>query len=116
MYQVNLQEIRMNLKPETIAQVQAMLVADPALRAQLQSKADTASVAAAIAVAAAAKGIAISASELTAYMLDVAAKHGEMSDAELAEVAGGMPWPVMSKTCTAKNPWTHHPEPFDINR
>ena len=103
-------------KPDTISQLQAMLQADPALVAQLQSEADTASVAAVIATAAAAKGIAVTTPELTAYMHATAAKQGEMSDAELAEVAGGIAWPVMSKKCTAKNPWTHHPEPFDINR
>ena len=79
----------MSLQPETIAQIQAMLEADPTLTAQLQSAAATDSASALLATAAEAKGIAVSAPELTAYMQESAAQHSEMSEGELAEVAAG---------------------------
>ena len=79
----------MSLNPETIAQIQAMLDADAAMLARLQLTSDMASAATLLSEAAATKGIAVSAPELTAYMQESAAKHSEMSDAELAEVAAG---------------------------
>ena len=79
----------MTLKPETTAQIQAMLEADPALMAQLQSAADADNAAALLATAAAAKGITVSPTELTAHTQQAAAKHAQMSDAELEAVAGG---------------------------
>ena len=79
----------MSIKPETIAQIQAMLEADPALLAQLQSAAGADSVAALLAAAAEAKGIAVSQTELAAHAQEAAALHAQMSDAELEAVAAG---------------------------
>ena len=72
-----------------------MIQADPALVAQLQSCTDAASSAAVIAKAAAAEGIDMSEPSLVAYFEAAIAKQGAMSDAELEQVAGGMPgWAV----------------------
>ena len=79
----------MSLKPETISQLEAMIKADPALVAQLQSCTDSASSAAVIAKAAAAKGMDVSAPDVVAHFEGAAAKQGTMSDDELEQVAGG---------------------------
>ena len=81
----------MSLKPETIAQLQTLIQADPALVAQLQSCTDAASSAAVIAKAAAAKGLDVSAPDLMTHFEAATAKQGSMSDAELEQVAGGGP-------------------------
>jgi predicted ribosomally synthesized peptide with nif11-like leader len=82
----------MSLKPETIAQIQTMLQADPALLAQVQSLSQPNDAADAIAKAASAKGIEVSAAEMAAHF-ESAAPQGAMSDAELEQVAGGRtPW------------------------
>ena len=81
----------MSLKPETITQLQTLIQADPALVAQLQSCTDAASSAAVIAKAAAVKGVTVSEPDLLAHFEAAAAKQGAMSDAELEQVAGGMP-------------------------
>ena len=80
----------MSLKPETIAKLQTLIQADPALIAQLQSCADAASSAAVIAKAAAAKGMDVSAPDLATHFEAATAKQGAMSDAELEAVAGGV--------------------------
>ena len=79
----------MSLKPETIAQLQTLIQADPALIAQLLSCTDMASSAAVIAKAAAAKGVELSAPDVLAHLDAATAKQGAMSDAELEQVAGG---------------------------
>ena len=79
----------MSLKPETITQLQTMIQADPALVAQLQLCTDVASSAAVIAKAAAAKGMDVSAPDVSAHFEAATAKQGAMSDAELEQVAGG---------------------------
>ena len=79
----------MSLKPETIAQLQTLIQADPALIAQLQSCADAASSAAVIANAAAARGIDVSAPDVVAHFEASTTKQGAMSDAELEQVAAG---------------------------
>ena len=81
----------MSLKPETITQLQTLIQADPALVAQLQSCTDIASSAAVIAKAAAANGMDVSAPDVVAHFEAEVAKQGAMSDAELEQVAGGMP-------------------------
>ena len=81
----------MSLKPETIAQLQTLIQADPALVAQLQSCTDVASSAAVIAKAAAAKGMDVSTPDVVAHFEAAVAQQGSMSDAELEQVAGGMP-------------------------
>ena len=80
----------MSIKPETISQLEAMIKADPALVAQLQSCTDSASSAAVIAKAAAAKGMDVSAPDVVAHFEAEVAKQGAMSDEELEQVAGGM--------------------------
>ena len=79
----------MSLKPETITQLETMIQADPALIKQLQCCKDTVSSAAVVAKAAAAKGVAVSESELLAHFEAAVAKQGTLSDAELEQVAGG---------------------------
>ena len=79
----------MSLKPDTIAQIQAMLDADPALMAQLQSAADADSAVALPNTAASAKGIAFSDPELAVHLQEAAEKQAQMSDTELGEVAAG---------------------------
>ena len=79
----------MSLKPETIAQLQTLIQADPALVAQLQSCTNAASSAAVIVKAAAAKGIVVSEPSLVAQFEANKANQGAMSDAELEQVAGG---------------------------
>lgn len=79
----------MSLKPETIAQLQALIKADPALMAQMQSCTDTASSAAVIAKAAAAKGVEVSTPDILAHFDAATATQTAMSDAELQQVAGG---------------------------
>ena len=81
----------MSLKPETIAQLQTLIQADPALLVQLQSCTDAASSAAVIAKAAAAKGMDVSAPDVVAHFEAPATKQGggAMSDAELEQIAGG---------------------------
>lgn len=99
----------MTLKPEIMAQIQAMLKADLSMVTQLQAAADNESAVTLLAAAAAANGITVSAPELTAHMQEATAKHAEMSDAELEELAGGVGWMYMSvrATCRRKNPVTH---------
>ena len=103
----------MSLQTETIAQIQAMLDADAAMLARLQLTSDMASAATLLSEAAATKGIAVSAPELTAYMQESAAKQGEMSDDELAEVAAGRPpfnvtfGPSMGWSCKRPGPRDH---------
>ena len=80
----------MSLKPETIAQLQTLIQADPALIEQLKSCTDAASSAAVIANAAAAKGVDVSAPDVVAHFEAEVAKQGAMSDAELETVAGGL--------------------------
>ena len=80
----------MSLKPETIAQLQTLIQANPALIAQLQSCTDAASSAAVIAKAAEAKGMDVSAPDVVAHFEAEVAKQGAMSDAELETVAGGL--------------------------
>ena len=79
----------MSLKPETIAQLQTLIQADPALLAQLQSCTDAAGSAAVIAKAATAKDIDVSTPDVVSHLEAAAAKQGAMSDAELEKVAGG---------------------------
>ena len=79
----------MSLKAETIAQLQTMIQADPALIAQLQSCTDAASSAAVIAKAAVAKGMDVTEPDLVAHFDASIAKQGAMSDAELEQVSGG---------------------------
>ena len=69
----------MGLKPETIAQLQTLIQADPALIAQLQSCTDAASSAAVIAKAAAAEGLEVSAPDLVTHFEVAIAKQGSMS-------------------------------------
>ena len=80
----------MSIKPETISQLETMIKADPALVAQLQSCTDSASSAAVIAKAAAAKGMDVTEPDLVAYFEAAVANNGAMSDAELEQVAGGV--------------------------
>ena len=80
----------MSLQTETIAQIQAMLEADPAMVKQLQSGANAYSAVALLATAASAKGIAVSTTELTAHLQEAAASQTGMSDTELEAVAGGL--------------------------
>ena len=77
------------LTPDTIIQLQTLIQADPALIAQLQSCTDAASSAAVIAKAAAAKGIDVSAPSVVSHLEAATPKQGDMSDAELEQVAGG---------------------------
>ena len=77
------------LTPDTIAQLQTLIQADPALVTQLRSCTDAASSAAVIAKAAAAKGITVSSPDLLAHFEAITATQGAMSDAELEQVAGG---------------------------
>ncbi len=86
----------MSLSPETITQLQSMLKADPALLAQVQASDDAASSAAVLIKAAATKGIAVSASDIAAYVDSVSAKQGAMSDSELEQVAGGRDYTALS--------------------
>ena len=79
----------MSLKPETIAQIQAMLTANPAVVTQLQSAADNASAVATLAAAAAGQGISVTAPDLIAHLQGAPSKQADMSDADLEEVAGG---------------------------
>ena len=58
----------MNLNPETIAQIQTLLKADPALLAQLQAQTELAGVAAVIAKAAAAQGLNLSEATLMSFL------------------------------------------------
>ena len=77
------------LTPDTIAQLQTLIQADPALVTQLRSCTDAANSAAVIAKAAAAKGITVSPPDLLAHFEARTATQGAMSDAELEQVAGG---------------------------
>ena len=79
----------MSLTPETIAQLQTLIQADPALIAQLQSSTDAASSAAVIAKAGATKGMDVSAPDLVTHFEAATSKQGAMSDAELEQIAGG---------------------------
>ena len=78
----------MSLKPETIAQIQTLLQANPALLAEVRSSAKLSEAAASLAKAAAAKGVEISTSDLLEHF-ETAAKQATMSDSELEQVAGG---------------------------
>ena len=81
----------MNLNPETIAQIQTLLKADPALLAQLQAQTELAGVAAVIAKAAAAQGLNLSEATLMSFLTVEQSQTtaAAMSDAELEQVAGG---------------------------
>lgn len=79
----------MTLKPETITQIQTLLQADPALLAQVQSCTDPAGAAELIVKAAADKGIDVSAADAATFLEAGAVQDGAISDAELAQIAGG---------------------------
>ena len=76
------------MTPTTIADIQALMQADSALLAQVQTSASSADAASVISKAALAKGINVDAAELTAYMSSPAS--AAMTDAELEQVAGGV--------------------------
>ena len=82
----------MNLNPETITKIQAMLQAAPALQAQLQAETELAGAAAVIAKAAAAQGLDIAEADLMGHLEteQLRAKTATLSDAELEQVAGGL--------------------------
>ena len=80
----------MSLNTETIVQIQAMLQADPALLAELQTQTELAGVAAVIAGAATAQGLDVSEADLLIYLTAQQSQAGgaAMSDTELEQVAG----------------------------
>lgn len=81
----------MRLQADTITRIQALLQADAALLAQVQSCPDPASAATLIAEAAAEKGIKVTAADVLAHVEKAASRQGVLSDAELERISGGDP-------------------------
>ena len=80
----------MSLNPETLAQLQTLLQADPALLTQLQAETELAGAAAVITKAATAQGLDINEADLLSHLAaeQSQASAAAMSDADLEQVAG----------------------------
>ncbi len=79
----------MRLQADTITRIQALLQADAALLAQVQSCTDTASAATLIAQTAAENGIEVTAADMLAHVEKAASRQGTLSDTELERISGG---------------------------